>query len=366
VEGAGRVGVECLNGGAGSGAVEVPVPLHETRDAGFDRRRRRVTGVALQGHDIGVRVRHVAGLQRQQPLLRLAAEAVLEHLDVAQQFHRLVVADVVDAVWRAGRGGRGCQRVVAGIGAWHVVEGADHALDDVVDVGEVAGVAAVVEHVDRFAGQDLAREQEQGHVRPAPGAVDGEKAQAGGRQAEQVAVGMRHQFVGLLGGRVHAHRVVDAVLDGERQLAVVAVDRTRRGIHQVLDAVVAAGLQDVHEADDVALDVGVWILQRVAHAGLRGEVDHPLRPEVGEGRVERGAVLQRRAQEREPGQWCQPRQPRFLQPRVVVVVEVVVAEHLVAARQQALAEFRTDEAGGAGDEDAHDGVFRCLERRGKG
>src|SRR3546814_2200230 len=82
-------------------------------------------------------------------------------------------------------------------------------LDDVVDVGEVAGVVAVVEHVDRLAGQDLAREQEQRHVRPAPGPVDGEEAQAGGRQVEQVAVGVRHQFVGLLGGRVHAHRVVD-------------------------------------------------------------------------------------------------------------------------------------------------------------
>src|SRR3546814_5176327 len=63
----------------------------------------------------------------------------------------------------------------------------------------------------------------------------------------------------LLGRRVHAHRVVDAVLDRERQLAVVAVDRARRGVDQVLDAVVAAGLEDVHEADDVGVDVGVRV-----------------------------------------------------------------------------------------------------------
>src|SRR5690606_10085883 len=65
------------------------------------------------------------------------------------------------------------------------------------------------------------------------------------------------------------------------------------------------------------------------------------------------AIFQRFAAEGEARQRRQPRQPRFLQPRVVIVVDVVVAEHLVAARQQALAEFRTDEAGGAGDEDAH-------------
>jgi hypothetical protein len=65
-------------------------------------------------------------------------------------------------------------------------------------------------------GEDGLGEQEQRHVRPAPGAVDGEEAQAGGRQAVEVAVGVRHQLVGLLGGGVEADRVVDAVVLGER------------------------------------------------------------------------------------------------------------------------------------------------------
>src|SRR3546814_8816162 len=82
--------------------------------------------------------------------------------------------------------------------------------------------------------------------------------------------------------------------------------------------------------------------------------------------------LQGFAAEGEALQWRQPRQPGFLQPRVVVVVEVVVAQDFVTARQQALAEFRADAAGGAGDEDAHGGVLgwriggkdkRCSEVR---
>src|SRR3546814_4819012 len=94
----------------------------------------------------------------------------------------------------------------------------------------------------------------------------------------------------------------------------------------MLDAVVAAGLEDVHEADDVGVDVGVRVLERVAHAGLGGEVDHPLRLEVGEGRVERGAVLERRAPEGEALQRRQARKPGFLQSRVVVRSEEHTSE----------------------------------------
>ena len=42
------------------------------------------------------------------------------------------------------------------------------------------------------------------------------------------------------------------------------------------DAGVPAGLEDVGEADDVRLHVGERVLEGVAHAGLGGEVDHPL------------------------------------------------------------------------------------------
>ena len=49
----------------------------------------------------------------------------------------------------------------------------------------------------------------------------------------------------------------------------------------------------------------------------------------------------------------QDRETRELQAHVVVVVEVVEADDLVAAREQLLRGVEADEAGGAGDEDLH-------------
>ena len=96
--------------------------------------------------------------------------------------------------------------------AGHAIERAHHPLDDVVYIGEVAPHAAVVEDVDRTALEHRPRKQKQRHVGPPPRAIHGEKAQAGRRQAVQMAVRVRHQLVGLLGRRVHAHRVIDAVV----------------------------------------------------------------------------------------------------------------------------------------------------------
>ena len=123
----------------------------------------------------------------------------------------------------------------------------------------------------------------------------------------------------------------------------------------MFDAAMAARFEHVEEADDIALDVGVRVLQRVAHAGLRGEIDHAVGLEAVEGGFQRRAVFQRAFDEREPGLGRQQREACVLQRRVVVIVEVVVAQHFVAACQQAVAEGGADEAGGAGDEDAHGG-----------
>ena len=64
------------------------------------------------------------------------------------------------------------------------IGGANHALYNVADVGEVAGVFAAVEERDRSSGQNVLRKEEQRHIGPAPGTINREEAQASGRQPE--------------------------------------------------------------------------------------------------------------------------------------------------------------------------------------
>ena len=146
--------------------------------------------------------------------------------------------------------------------------------------------------------------------------------------------------------------MVDVVGLPERQPRVAAVDARAAGIDQVLHRVVPARLEDVEEAGDVRADVLVRIRQRVAHAGLRREVDDAIEAFLREQRVDRGPVGDVELVEREVGV-LELLQPRELEVDVVVLVEVVESDHGVAAREQALRDVHADETGGAGDEDFH-------------
>lgn len=50
----------------------------------------------------------------------------------------------------------------------------------------------------------------------------------------------------------------------------------------MLHRVVAASLENVEEADEVALQVGARVLDRVTHARLGGEVHHDVEAVLGE------------------------------------------------------------------------------------
>ena len=211
---------------------------------------------------------------------------------------------------------------------------AHDAFDDVVDVGEVADHPAIVEDLDRLAGQDAAREPEERHVGAAPRAVHGEETEPGARQPKSVRVRVRHQLVGLLRGGVERDRVVDVVVLGERLLRVRAVDGARRGEDEVLDAVVPASLEDVQEALRLASTYACGLDERVAHARLGREVDHALRLRLGEEAAHAVGVGDVEALEAKAARAAQEIEPRFLQPRVVVVVDVVDADDVVAAVEQ--------------------------------
>lgn len=83
---------------------------------------------------------------------------------------------------------------------------------------------------------------------------------------------MRHQLVALLRRGIEGYRIVHLVVRGVRHLLVAAIDRGGRGIDQMLDFVVTAGLQDIIETDKVALNVSIGIGDAVADSCLGGKV----------------------------------------------------------------------------------------------
>ena len=107
---------------------------------------------------------------------------------------------------------------------------------------------------------------------------------------KRLRVGVGEELVRLLGRGVERERVVHVMVDRERHRRVGAVDRARARVGEVLAAVVAAAFEDVLEADDVGLDVGVRVRDRVADAGLGGEVDDAREAVLGEELVHRRTV----------------------------------------------------------------------------
>lgn len=284
-------------------------------------------------------------VRRQHALLHQHA---LQRVDEVEQVLGMRVADVVDAVRGEG------QPVLAHLHLGRGVHYAPHALDDVVDEGEVAAAVAHVEDLDGLAAAQLLGEAEVGHVGPAHGTIYRKEAQSGRRDGVELGVGGGHELVGLFGGCVERHRRVDAVLLGERHLLVAAVDRAGTGVDQVLHRVVAAGLEHVKEADEVALQVGARVLDGVADSRLGGEVHHNVEAVLSEKTLDEGGVAQVAAHEGEAAVGVglgQHAQACVLDTGVVVAVEVIEADDcVIGLLEQLLDEERADEAGRSGDE----------------
>ena len=112
----------------------------------------------------------------------------------------------------------------------------------------------------------------------------------------------------------------------------------------------AAAFEHVGETDQVAVDVGAWVAQRIAHTGLRGEVGDGIEALRREQGLHRCSIGQIALDEAESLMACELGDACALQAGVVVIVEVVEADDDVARLEQALGEVVADETGGAGDE----------------
>ncbi len=151
--------------------------------------------------------------------------------------------------------------------------GTNDAFDNIIDVSEIPLHATVIENVDGATREDGFREQPDRHVRTSPGTIDGEESQSCGGQAEEMAVRVSHQFVGLFGCRIQADGMVDAIFHRKRGFSVGTVDGAGGCVGEVCNAVVSAGFEDIDKAGQIGVCVGVRIGQRVADSGLSRQMD---------------------------------------------------------------------------------------------
>ncbi|MNN59508.1 hypothetical protein D3C81_1746270 [compost metagenome] len=130
----------------------------------------------------------------------------------------------------------------------------------------------------------------------------------------------------------------------------------------MLHPVMTAALEDGERAVQIAVGIGKGVVQRIAHPGLGPQVDHPIEPLAGKERRHGGAIGEIAPLEAKSGQWQQQCQPCLLQADLVVVVEVVEADHLMAVATEPLRHMEADEAGGAGDQILHRVCSRLSPR----
>ncbi len=114
-----------------------------------------------------------------------------------------------------------------------------------------------------------------------------------------------------------------------------------------------AALENCQEADQVAVDVGLGILERIADSGLGREVDHPVEPLRIEQRLDALPILHRDLPKLKPLPAFEPGESIPLQGRRVVGVEIVDSQHRMPGGQEPLGDERADESGRPGDEDPH-------------
>ena len=298
-----------------------------------------------------------------------ADEFLLEDIDKLQQVLGLAAADVVDGIRRDG------QAVLAGLLFRGFAHDPDDAFHDVIDIGEIPSAVAVVVDLDGLTFQQFVRESEIGHIWTPGRTVDGEEAEARGRDIVKLGIAVGEELVAFLGSRIQAHRIIHPVVHAERDFLVATVHAAGAGVDQVLDTLVSgipglgcpgnavirvpASLQDVVEPDHVALDVRIRVLDAITDTGLRRQVHDDIEVVFLEEAVDEGLVGEIALDEL-VGMLRGARrllldlaQTVLLERRIVVVVQVVKpddAEGLLGI-QEPQHEVGAYETGGAGDEE---------------
>ena len=110
------------------------------------------------------------------------------------------------------------------------------------------------------------------------------------------------------------------------------------------------GFQNIHKAHKIRIDVSLRIGQRVPDSRLRGQVDDAIKAMCFKQSIDPVAIFEGELLKAESGTTFQLSQSVELELWLIVVVEIVEADHGVATLQQTSCGVHPDKASGSSDQ----------------
>lgn len=121
----------------------------------------------------------------------------------------------------------------------------------------------------------------------------------------------------------------------------------------MFDLIVAAGFEDVHEANDIGIDVGMRIFKAVANAGLGGKIDYPIKSVFGKDLFDGSAIAQVSLNEGKALMIAENGEAIMFQLHLVVIVEIIKTHDLVATLEKVNGEMKADKPRCARNQNLH-------------
>ena len=145
---------------------------------------------------------------------------------------------------------------------------------------------------------------------------------------------MSHQLIGFLSGCIQRYRVIHLVIRAIRHFFIAAIHGRTGRINQMLYrgmpliVRMAAGFQNVIEANQVCFHIGIRVRNGIADTRLRTEVHYDFRLILLKDRFDHSLVCQIAFYETEIFKLLQFVQTCFLQAHIIIVVHVVQTHNL--------------------------------------
>ena len=117
------------------------------------------------------------------------------------------------------------------------------------------------------------------------------------------------------------------------------------------DIRVTAPFEKIHEPHQVAFHISVGVYETVTDARLGGQVYYPVKCMIGKKPLHPLPVRHIQADKAKRAVRFEPLKASFFEAHIVVTVQIVKADDLVAVSKETSAQMKTDKPRGSGNED---------------